>query len=85
MSEVTIVYPPGHIIIVECANCHQEIEVPAELIGDNLEPDQILPYICDECETKFDEAADDADHECPCGCEGNDSRCVYTASWGKPQ
>jgi hypothetical protein len=71
----------GRSIFVTCVSCHREIEVPVELIGDNFDPDHILSYICDECETERDEVEDEWDHECPCGCEGDESRCVYALSY----
>ena len=35
--------------------------------------------------SEWDYEEDDDGHECPCGCEGDDSKCVYTPSWGKRQ
>lgn len=68
-------------MLITCANCGIEINVPPELLVGIESVDQVEPYICDACENRRDLEADDRDHECPCGCEGDDSRCVYALSY----
>lgn len=50
-------------MIITCASCGEVIEVPAELLTGLDAVDQIEPYICDACETRRDDIADDLDHE----------------------
>lgn len=48
---------------VTCASCDQIVEIPSELIGGLESVDQIEPYICDACESHWDNRSDDLDHE----------------------
>lgn len=63
---------------ITCVNCGDVCEVPNEILIGLDSIDQIEPYICDACENQRDLKADEDDHECPCGCDGDDSRCVYS-------
>lgn len=65
-------------MLITCASCGVEINVPPELLGGIESVDQVEPYICDACENRRDLEADDLDHECPCCCEGNGNQCVYS-------
>lgn len=53
-------------LTITCANCGESIVVPAELVGDNFEILLTEPYICDACEARYDDEADDLDHDINC-------------------
>ncbi len=113
-------------MLIMCASCGVEINVPPELLGGIESVDQVEPYICDACESTRDEEADERDHDqtidfdccprcgsektredpvegfyycadcgwneqedeersCPCGCDGDNPRCVHALSYGPPQ
>ena len=47
---------------ITCASCGDVIDIPPELLGDDPDITRLEPYICDACETRRDDAADELDH-----------------------